>query len=485
MIVRKHDFVTGERLLQSFPYLLLENDWLVKLRKKTLLLAENVHYYFKNTPADYSIKAWQKRIIRYLEEQERLPFPLFRLYYSWEEFFHKKQFIQFQSARGEHFQLLQYLTEDLAYLTGAVMGDGHLADYFVNIIDASKEHITILNQLLLKLFNSRTEFFIQPDAFAWNVNILGKWIVRFFNFLSGQPISERKYPHLREPLLFQKNEFYRRAFWRGIMDADGSYKTRISFGSASEKMVKDFSNFLDTNNINHKTFAINSQMGKGYGLRISGFSREKYSRIISTSHPIKQKEMQSLLRRKAIPQPEDKKWPGQVQAFNQDQFIDNFFDFSKLPTLCVLHAGTKVKALRIGNHLSQMKLSRLIHLSRSLISRYESGATSIPLSSLEKILKVTSTQSLMSFLTINSFDLFQRNQTTIRLDLQPNPRLLALLQGLQFREGYIIIIGLQGITKEHYRQQLASYFSIPLGQRVRRIYNSILEEYVNEFITIS
>ncbi len=54
------------------------------------------------------------------------------------------------------------------------MGDGHLANYFINIIDSSKEHTKNLTKLLEELFHSRTEFFAQQNANAWNVNLLGK-----------------------------------------------------------------------------------------------------------------------------------------------------------------------------------------------------------------------------------------------------------------------------------------------------------------------
>ncbi len=98
IMIRKVDFVSGERILQSFPYIKLDRVWINKIRKNSLVLAEKIFCYFTDSNISKSIHNWQKRIISYLEEQQRLPFPLFRLFSSWEDFFQGKQFIPFQSA---------------------------------------------------------------------------------------------------------------------------------------------------------------------------------------------------------------------------------------------------------------------------------------------------------------------------------------------------------------------------------------------------
>ncbi|MGC9778227.1 MAG: hypothetical protein HZR80_03195 [Candidatus Heimdallarchaeota archaeon] len=298
ILVRKIDFISGERPLQSFPYLVLDHAWIQKLRKRSLSIAEKVHYYFKGCNYNKSIRDWQKKIISYLENQQRLPFPLFRLVDDWESYFYEKLAVQFQSARGEAFQLPLYLTEDLAYISGVVMGDGHLADYFVNIIDYSKEHIELIAALLVELFQSKIEIFKQSNANAWNINILGKWIVRFFNFLSGQPINARKYPALREPLIFQKNDLFLKAFWRGVMDADVSYKTVISFSTASQRFLSDFSAYLSQHNIHCRFYTQSVFGGTSHSFTVAGESCKRFAKLIGTAHPQKQVELQLLLKKK-------------------------------------------------------------------------------------------------------------------------------------------------------------------------------------------
>ncbi|MCE7746506.1 MAG: hypothetical protein GPJ52_15365 [Candidatus Heimdallarchaeota archaeon] len=59
IMLRKIDFQSGKRLLQSFPYVTLPDSLSNKLRKATLKLAERCHYYFQKTAIDNSIKKWQ------------------------------------------------------------------------------------------------------------------------------------------------------------------------------------------------------------------------------------------------------------------------------------------------------------------------------------------------------------------------------------------------------------------------------------------
>ncbi len=489
IMIRKVDFVSGERILQSFPYIILNQVWIAKIRKNSLACAEKIHYYFTDSNVSKSIRSWQKRIISYLEEQPRLPFPLFRLFSFWEEFFQGKQFIPFQSARGEDFQLPLYLTEDLAYLTGVIMGDGHLANYFINIIDNSKEHIENLVKLLKETFCSRTEFFKQQNAQAWNVNILGKWLVRFFNFLSGQLINERKYPSLREPLIFQNNSQFRRVFWRGLMDADGSYKANIGFGTASKKLLYDFSDYLKQHNIKHRFYTQNVFGGTTHSLTIAGDSRQQFATLIETSHPQKEQELQSLLARKIYQFTQNTDtlrkqgyWQGQIVDFQKEKLIDGYFDFSYIPKLSVSHLGTYIRSLRRVHKHTQLHLAKSINIVRSMLSNYESNKTSIPIAVLLRMFDFYNV-SLKSFLSKQSnLNLHSRSSHCL-IETQPSETMLTLLHGLQFKErGYIMLHGQVHESKETYKQKVGKYFSIIIP--ATRFHNSALITFVREFFIL-
>jgi len=490
LMIRKIDFISGERILQSFPYILLDEEFITKIRKQSLTLAEKTHHYFLKSNYNRSIREWQKKIIDYLEEQKRLPFPIFRLSDNWLDYFNGKDFVKFQSARGENFQLPLYLSENLVYLTGVVMGDGHLAEYFVNIIDSSKEHIKNLTQMLENLFNSKTEFFKQSNANAWNVNILSKWIVRFFNFLSGQPINARKYPALREPLILKSNDLFQSKFWQGLMDADGVYKNNIGFGTASQRLLDDFSSYLTQHNILHRFYTQSVFGGTTHSLTIAGESRKRFTSIIGTNHPQKQKELQTLLKRKLkrftqqsqtlLQQGE---WVGQVLAFNPNKLINDFFDFTKIPNLTILHLGEYIQLLRKQHHHKQKQLASFLVITPSLLSRYELNKAGIPIHLFLKLISFFGVP-LSFFLKEHTKLSFKLNNSHCRFNTQPNEDLLFLLQGLQCKEGgYFLIIGSPNYSLMEFKELFSNYFSIT-KPKTRKLNNAVLYTLIQEFCTI-
>ena len=488
-MIRKNDFITGERILQSFPYILLDQGWGTKIRKQSLALAEKTHHYFQNSNYNRSIRVWQKKIVNYLETQQRLPFPLFRLVPSWEDFFLGKQYLMFQSARGENFQLPLYLSEDLCYMVGVIMGDGHLAEYFINIIDSSIKHIENLTEMLETLFNSKTEFFKQPNAKAWNVNILGKWIVRFFNFLSSQPIAARKYPALREPLIFQSNGLFRSLFWRGLMDADGGYKKNISFGTASQRLLNDFSYYLNQHDIQHRFYTQTVFGGITYSLVIFGTSRQQFAQLIKTEHPQKKLELLVLLARKVNRFTENTStlrkrgdWEGQVTIVNKKKLLDGYFDFSYIPYLSIANMGDFITTSRKKQKLSQKVIATRLNISQTLLSKYERNSLSIPINIIIKLLSIFST-SLQTFLTQHKKLLLQSGISNCYIETQPSDSFLEILRGLQFKEkGCIMIHGHENEDINDYRQQISDYFSIGISKS--RFHNAVLNTFTREFFIL-
>jgi len=488
IMVRKVDFVSGERILQSFPYIKLDLLWIDKIRENSLALAEKIYYYFTDSNISKSIRSWQKRIISYLEDQQRLPFPLFRLVNSWEEFFQGKQFISFQSARGEDFQLPLYLTKDLVYLSGVVMGDGHLAEYLVNIIDSSKEHIENLTKLLESLFHSRTEFFEQQNANAWNVNLLGKWIVRFINFLTGQPINERKYSNLREPLLYVNNETFRHLFWRGVLDADGSYRTGISFATASRLFFADFCNLLSSSGISYKIYEQELFGAQVFSLTVFGKSRKHFVSLFGSNHPQKQLEIKHLLAKKLYRTShysratfQENKWSGQIIGIKSDSLLNGYFDFSRLSSFTVHNIGDVIHTLR--GDLTQKEFAHQLHITQSALSKYERNLRSVPLSLLLEFTKHID-YSFVNFLAKNPKLLCSSQKSSCYLDTKPNDTLEQILKGLRVTTTpNFYLIGLPDEPLESYMKLFSDYFCISVDNP-RRVNNSVLQTFLLEFYEI-
>ncbi|MBN1329172.1 MAG: hypothetical protein JXA54_06840 [Candidatus Heimdallarchaeota archaeon] len=482
MIIRKKDFLTN-RVLQSMPYVILTNEWARNIRDNSLKIAERCFYYFQKTKVNFKVLKWQEKIIKYIVNQNRIPFPIFRLVDGYEEITKKNNVMSFQSARGEDFQLPLYLTEELAYLIGVIMGDGHLAEYFVNIIDASKKHIQNLELMLSKHFKSKTEIYKQENANAWNVNILGKWIVRFISFISGQPIAERKYSYLKEPLIFRENPTFRKMYWRGVMDADAGYKNDLSFISASQSYTKDFMNYLTEYNISFRPYTIDTNLGKGYGIRISGESRKQFQKLIGSNHPQKETELELLVARtmpkKNVPRKGDSSWIGKVTGFQRDRIKNDYFDFSVLFDIGVVNAGMLISKIR---NEPKNFLEEKLSLSQGLLTYYENNTLAVPLGVLKELLTISNSNlDLVSVLEQYKLTYFSSKRSKAQLPLKPSRELLQLLQGLQIKEGgYFFLVGLPDQTIQEFRTKISKLFDIQLPSK-KRVYNSVICSFITKF----
>jgi len=250
ILVRKVDFVrktNGDRILSRFPFLVLTDEEMKLIKSKILLIAEFARdYFYKSTNS--GIMDWKKRITTYLKRGS-MPYPLYRCASAILDLSMTNPYIDelfFESARGKRYSIPTKLTKALAYICGVSNGDGHLHRHSFRVTDETKEFMALLSKLYEQIFNDSGEIFQNENA--WNVELRSSTVVRIINFLTDQTIERAKYDSLREPLLFkQLGVQFWNLYWRGAMDADGSFKNRINFTSASERFVRDFQNYLESN----------------------------------------------------------------------------------------------------------------------------------------------------------------------------------------------------------------------------------------------
>ena len=482
IMVRKIDFQSGNRLLQRLPYVTLSQMISNQIRKRSLLLAERCHHYFRETKIDYSIKKWQQKIIDYTENQLRLPFPLFRLSDCWEEFI-TQEYVPFQSARGEHFQMPTRSSGDLAYFLGVVIGDGHLNYHNIELVDFSQKHMLVLQALTKGLFGIDSS--ISGEKKIWLLHLNNKWIVRLTNFLTDQPITGKKYLALREPLIFISDEKFRWEFWSGVLDADGSYKQRVNLCSSSEFFIKEFTKLLNVYNVKYTTRVIKTKFGTSYAVNIKASSKNILSNLLSPRHPIKQKDFQHYLLKKKY-HLVNKPIKYQIVGYNPETILtlngETFFNFKFLPTLNVIDCSKYLKTTRKVLSWTLQDLANYLKIPKGHLASYE-YRNSLPLPLLSKLLPKlpNSPTQLMLFLAKNNLDMFRSRKTIARLDLQPNEKLKNLVRNLSIRRRYLLIKQLAD-KKKMISKTLSDYFSIETTSNI--LQNSVLYQYITTFFQV-
>lgn len=387
ILVRKIDFIRekeSDRILSRFPFIVLTEEEKELIKKEILLIAETARDYFYRA-INSKISAWRTRLNTYLE-RGAMPYPLYRCackVLNVPLMINEIESQFFESARGKRYAIPTKISKQLAYLCGVINGDGHLHKHYLRVTDETKEHIKLISDLLGKVFSDTGEIFKSGNA--WNVELRSSSAVRLINFLTDHSIHGPKYQSLREPVLFKHlGEPYRSLYWRGAMDADGSFKHHISFGSASEMYVSDFNTYLHS-------IGIKSKIGKikdyAFCLTIPAFYRLKFINLIGVDNPKKKSDMLQLLKLVRC----------QFKGLKQENLIEGlYFNLLKLSSLSLLGIGKYLTKIR-GNKTIKAR-SKELGIAANLYSDYENESRTLTLRTLQKILQVNS-KTLIIILT--------------------------------------------------------------------------------------
>ncbi len=465
IMIRRVDFIRekpSDRILARFPYIELTEKEKEIITDKQLLIAEKLRDYFYKSD-NRKILEWRDILIKNLK-RGYVPLPFLRCFPK--EIDIKVSSRKFESARGEGFTLPAKLTKELAYLCGMVNGDGSLSQYVLGIIDYSRENIKQLKQRFEELFSQTGRIqFKTPNS--PEVIITNLWVVRFFSFLTDQPIGGKKYSKIREPLLLV-NEPFRSAYWSGVMDADGSYSSRkVVFTSASMQYALDFKAFLETLGIKSK---YSSRSDNTYTIYVPAKFHQIYKTKMISLHPEKKLQFMQLRKGREVKSKE-----GYIfQGFKEESQINGFFNFALLDNIQILGLDEFLKSKRGKKTL--VEYAKEINVDSSGLQKAETKTAALSLNALQKIL-TKNNLSLMLFLFQYGKNLqFRRIKAPpVYLDFKPNNTLEYFTRKMIFYNGYIAIDS----NDEKLKQQLEDHFGIQIEKF--RIHNGVVRHFFKTF----
>ncbi|MBY8995985.1 MAG: hypothetical protein KGD59_15655 [Candidatus Heimdallarchaeota archaeon] len=470
ILVKKIDFVrknSTDRILSRFPFLVITQEEKEQIQKKILLISEFTRDYFYNS-INNNIIAWKKRFSNYLE-RGAIPYPLFRCaceILQLQIIRKNTTSLSFESARGKRYVIPTKITPALAYLCGIVNGDGHLHTHWLRVVDETKEHIELISKLFVKLFNDSGEIFKTRNA--WNVELRSSSAVRLFNFLTDQTIKGAKYDSLREPLLFkQLGEPYRSLYWRGAMDADGSFKRRISFASASKTYVLDFKQYLSSIGIKSTFY---SKVKDGNYLHIPAHYKVAYTVQIGSLNPKKSADLQEFLHRKHA--------KAKYLGLNPDTLLSSgYFNFHLLKSLYL--KGVEDYLLQYRGKRTYVEMEREFYLANGTYSGFEKGKTALPFSFFTLLVMKTSTTEELVYEILNErqdkIRYYIANSTPVKLPLQPSDVLRMLLPYLEPKSSYVSVL----TQESHRKKQIEQLFDMRIESQ--RVNSRIVVQFLRTF----
>ncbi|TET27945.1 MAG: helix-turn-helix domain-containing protein, partial [Candidatus Heimdallarchaeota archaeon] len=484
ILIRKQDFSKnsnnpnqkGVRILTRMPYLPLNQYQFLRkeLAEHSWTIAENARdYFYQSALLDNSVKSWKQRVEHYLD-RGAIPLPILRgNEQTWQQLteqVQQDQQITIQSAKSEQSIIPLELSEKLVYLLGVIDGDGHLSKHQVHIVDYSKKQIEQLQQFFQELFGVTGNIREGKDGNYYILLVNGKWIVRLVNFITGHPLG-RKYESLREPLILREKpyEHLRGAYWRGMFDADASYKNSLSFTSISKSLIEDLKNYLTSLHVKH---CINHSKN-GYTLYINAGSRQSVFNMVNCWHPEKKKEFVALLSRRHNGEIED------FQGINKQKLtIEGFFDFTFLDRKIVVHnAGSLLKQLREQKNISRRQLASVLQVAYSTLAAYENSRAN-PSMKVMLAFAAIMNEPLLSLLQRKNLDCFGLI-SSVKLPFKPSQKLLQLMRYIHPRaNNYISLLTADSVLI----QKIECFFSIKiLRPELKRFNNFVLWHFLDTF----
>ncbi|MBI1972899.1 hypothetical protein HYS50_02755, partial [Candidatus Woesearchaeota archaeon] len=157
-----------------------------------------------------------------------------------------------------------YLSEDLAYVCGALAGDGnihirkHKHDYTLKCVGNPKDEIlfyqTILIPLFQIVFNFKPRIGYKDQGTTFGFVVHSKALCTYLTKIIRLP-KGKKHPFLRIPKIFLSSKKLRISFIRGLFDTDGCvsfkkmyrsypYYPVISLNSKTKRLIKQTAGIL-------------------------------------------------------------------------------------------------------------------------------------------------------------------------------------------------------------------------------------------------
>ncbi|PLW79862.1 hypothetical protein C0585_05545 [Candidatus Woesearchaeota archaeon] len=186
------------------------------------------------------------------------------------------------------------LCPDLAYLTGVIIGDGHLAnatkskndksaDYKIVVDISDKDYSKYLTNLILKFIKTKS----RPKEINQSSNRKKRYCMQFRNkslfyfFTIDMEIPKgKKSDIVKVPTaIINSDSNIRLNFLAGLFDTDGGFRGgTLGFTSASKKLILDISVLLNELKIRHMCESwINKNYNKQfYGIRIKKNQIDKF-----------------------------------------------------------------------------------------------------------------------------------------------------------------------------------------------------------------
>lgn len=141
--------------------------------------------------------------------------------------------------KSKNIKVPHEVDEDLAYLTGALISDGHLSPNYIDFSCFEEGFKNSVKENLLKVFGKYDSYYNDNRIYLCNV-----FVPFFFNNILGIPIGNKSRTVKIPETIFKSDKKVIASFIRGLYDGDGTVNCGLSYKTYSKKLAEDLSYLL-------------------------------------------------------------------------------------------------------------------------------------------------------------------------------------------------------------------------------------------------
>ena len=176
--------------------------------------------------------------------------------------------------------------EDLAYLTGVLISDGHLSKDYIDFCCYEEGVKNAVKEKLLKKFGKFDSYYNDNRIYLCNV-----FIPYFFNRVFGIPIGKKSYTVRVPEIIFKSDNKVIASFLRGLFDGDGTVSAGLSYKTCSKELAEGITYLLSRLGIS--SYLRNE--GKENRLNVPSPDYVNYKEIIGFNELKKSKKLDYLI----------------------------------------------------------------------------------------------------------------------------------------------------------------------------------------------
>jgi len=186
------------------------------------------------------------------------------------------------------------IDEELGYLTGAIISDGHLSKSYIDISCYEKDSKEFVKTCLINKFGKFDSYYNDNRIYLCNL-----FIPFFFNKVFSIPIGKKSNTVRIPEAIFKSDNIVMASFIKGLFDGDGTCRSGLSYKTYSKELAEGLTyllarlgiySYLKTNKTPKNKFE--------YRLNIPSPYYEQYLKKIGFENPKKLNDLKVLISKK-------------------------------------------------------------------------------------------------------------------------------------------------------------------------------------------